>query len=365
MQKVQSEVIDSLRLPLIIGVIFAHNYASTVTIPGMEFGNSGYLPVYHICSELFSQVLGKVPVRLFFFISGFLFFLNADFDKQCYTRKLKNRLKTLLIPYLFWNISTLIFYFIISNIPLFNAFLNGDFEFSLRYILESLWGKYDETTGMTYPISGPFWFIRDLMVVVILTPLIFLYVKKTKLYGVILLGILWFFGWWFGFAGTHGLSITALFFFTLGAWFSINGRRVVYDTDKNKIKYFFFILYPLLAIADLLTKGYAGNEFVHNAGILAGIPFGFGIAQSLIETKRVKVNKFLGASSFFVFAIHEPWLLRQFRKLLFAWLKPTTDMELTCLYFVIVLLVVLTALALYYLLKRFVPAFANMITGGR
>jgi hypothetical protein len=83
--------------------------------------------------------------------------------------------------------------------------------------------------------------------------------------------ILWFIGCWFSLIGTHGLSIATLFFFTLGAWFSINKRNLV--EEFGKVKKISFYFYPLLVIIDLLTKGSNYNYLVHHLGILWGIAF--------------------------------------------------------------------------------------------
>jgi surface polysaccharide O-acyltransferase-like enzyme len=356
----QSDVITFLRFPLIVGVVFIHNYASVVNMPGMEFGNGGDLPIFYICSELFSQILGRVAVPLFFFISGFLFFRNIDgFTKQDYLKKLKSRGKTLLIPYLFWNITVLLIFYVAQSVPTLDMWFNNKVEYNFRYILETLWGFDNDNT----PVAYQFWFIRDLMVAVALTPVIYFYIKRTRGYGVLLLGVLWFFNWWFGFVGGYGLSIVAVFFFTAGAWFGSNKRNLI--DDMSKVKYWSFTLYPLLVIADLLTKKYTGNIYIHNAGIIAGIAFWFNLVASLLRTGKVGVNRFLAASSFFVFAIHEPLLLSKIRKVLYVIINPQSDLLITALYFLIVLVVVLIALGLYYLLKRFVPKFTAMITGGR
>ncbi|OAV69185.1 Fucose 4-O-acetylase [Bacteroidales bacterium Barb6] len=284
-KELQSKVIDFLRFPLIVGVIFIHNYGSTANIPEMA-SITGHTPVYHICSELFSHILGSVSVPLFFFISGFLFFLNTNFSKQCYIKKLNSRVKTLLVPYLFWNISLLIFCFIISNIPLLSIFPNKDFELSLRYVLEALWRMSDKTHNAAgYPIATQFWFIRDLMVTVVLTPLIYLCVKRTHIYGILLLGIVWLSGRWFEFAGSCGLNVSTLFFFTSGAWFSINRRNLI--QDMTKVKYISFIAYPLIVIIDLLT-----DNLVYDVGTIIGIIFWFNIGHSSVRTTIRTVRKY-------------------------------------------------------------------------
>jgi surface polysaccharide O-acyltransferase-like enzyme len=361
--ELQSKTIDWLRFPLILGVLFIHNEDSFIIIPGVEFGiNSANMPVFYYCSTFFSQVLGRVAVPLFFFISGFLFFLNMDsFNRNIYGKKLRTRTKTLLVPYLFWNLLVISFFLIIGVVPALNRFVNN--SVNLQNVLSLLWGITRDGAEMTYPKAYQFWFIRDLMVTVLLTPIIYFVCKRTKIYGIAFLGILWFFGWWFEFVGARGLSSMAIFFFTAGAYLSINKRNLI--DDMGKVKRLSFALYPLLALVDLFTKQYAFNDLIHNAGIIIGIVFVFNLAAFLLKTGKVKVNKFLSVASFFVFAVHEPILLTSLRKITYMILKPETDIVITSLYFLNVIIVVLVALVLYYMMRHFFPKFTGIITGGR
>ncbi|KAA6331947.1 hypothetical protein EZS27_019494 [termite gut metagenome] len=357
-EELQSKVIAFLRFPLIIGVVFIHYYGSTVFVQGIEIGvvNNADIPIYHITNKLFNCILGGgIRNPFFFFISGFFFFSHTNFNRNSYSKKLKNRIKSLLIPYLFWNIAWLLMFYIVPNIPILSTWVNGsERNYSLEHILFSLW---------PHPISGQFWFIRDLMVVGLLTPIVYPYIKQFKIYGVLLLGILWYKGYWFSFISTHGLSITALFFFTAGAWFSINKKNLV--EEFGKIKNISFYLYPLIVIIDLLTKGSSYNYLIFRLGILLGIAFFFNLVSCLLKNGKIRVNAFLSASSFFIFAIHMPWLLSPIKKIFFKLFEPTSDVLLTFFHFMIPFLIVCISLILYYLLKRFCPAFTKIITGGR
>lgn len=102
-EELLSKTINFLRFPLIVGVVFIHNDISSVTMQGIkyEFNNPEW---YYYIIDFFSQVLSRISVPLFFFISGFLFFYHANFNLSTYKNKLKSRIKTLLIPYLLWNL---------------------------------------------------------------------------------------------------------------------------------------------------------------------------------------------------------------------------------------------------------------------
>lgn len=356
--KLQSEAIDFLRFPLIVGVVFIHN-----GVP-IAFGGeiTADAPLFHIVSELFSQVIASVAVPLFFFISGFLFFYRTDFSAQVYKVKLKRRVRSLLIPYLFWNIACLVFYYVVTHLPFLSTWFKGA-DYTWEYVLGNLWGVMDEKGVMTYPIAYPFWFIRDLMVTVVLTPLLYVLLKYMKGYFVLLLGLLWFVGWEIPYLGIRGFSMVALFFFTAGASLSICRLNILEVFGRwRKLS---FWIYPLLALADLCSKGATYNLYIHQVGILAGIVFSFNLAAWLLQERKVKASAFLSAVSFFVYAIHEPWLLAQIRKVMTRVLVPESDGMWTLLYFLNVMLTIGIALALYALLKRVFPCFTRLITGGR
>lgn len=356
--KLQSEAINFLRFPLIVGVVFIHNY-SPIAFGGEVMVDA---PFFHVFSELFSQVIGRVVVPLFFFISGFLFFYRTNFNAQVYTTKLKKRIRSLLIPYLFWNISFLVFYYVVTHIPAMSSWFKG-VDYSWEYILSSLWGRLDETGTAAYPVAYQFWFIRDLMVAVVLTPLLYVLLKYSKGYFVLLLGLLWFWGFSIPYLGIRGFSMSALFFFAAGTCLGIY-RLNILEVFGHWRK-FSFGAYPLLALVDLCTKGTSYNVYIHQAGILVGIVFCFNLTAWLLKDRKVKTSAFLSSASFFVFAIHDPWLLSQIRKILTKVLTPDSDGMWTLLYFLNVILTVGIALLLYALLKRMLPRFTRLITGGR
>lgn len=94
-----SRTISFLRFPLIICVISIH------TVFTLDKSFEGY--------EYFKYILGlftSFAVPIFFIISSFLFFHGMqDFDISKWHDKLKSRVKTLVIPYLFWNFCYLMF----------------------------------------------------------------------------------------------------------------------------------------------------------------------------------------------------------------------------------------------------------------
>ena len=88
----------------------------------------------------------------------------------------------------------------------------------------------------------------------------------------------------------------AVFFFFVGAWFSITGRNFVAD-----FKSFFpwgVALYFLFAIGTIGVRGADGFLYVANAGILLGIVSIIALTAYFVERERWKSSYFLISSCF-------------------------------------------------------------------
>ncbi|MDE6648809.1 MAG: acyltransferase [Muribaculaceae bacterium] len=354
-----SKVIDYMRFPLIVGVIFIHNYRMADNMEGVESFTSTNLPIYYYVSNLFSNTLASIAVPLFFFISGYLFFYKVNsFSSTTYLYKLKKRFRTLLVPYIFWN---LLLYVVISLASLHpkTAPFVSEYDYN---IFEAFVGKLNSAGAATYPLVYQLWFIRDLIVCVIISPLIYFVITKLRYFGVILLGLGWFLGYSIPFIGGKVISMVALFFFTFGSWLSYHKNNMIALLKNLK---WVALSYPVIMIIDLLTKPEVYNRYIHQFGIVVGIIGCFLLVALLIEKFDLKPVPFLSSASFFIFAVHDPWILWVLRKVMFSVFNPHSDITVTILYFAVVLVVVLVALAVYWILKKLMPSFASIISGGR
>ena len=160
----------------------------------------------HATSENLQPVVWvtDVCVPLFFVMSGYLFFWNTP-DKpsgRWFRDKIQSRFFTLLIPYLIANIiAWLCYFFAIREVPSMVSGFLGD---NWKNPLFVFW---------TGPINLSLWFIRELMVVVLLSPLIYLIIRYTGWWGVLALGAWWALGRYGGFS--YG-GPEPLFLFTAG-----------------------------------------------------------------------------------------------------------------------------------------------------
>ena len=118
---------------------------------------------------------------LFFLISGYLFVAtDSGFSWNVFTKKCRRRMKTWLIPYLLWNTIFLLFYGVIGFLmPSALGEIPPLQEMSFVDILKAYWCIRGEGLN-TGPIDGPLWFLRDLMVIALFTPLYYWIVRWHK-----------------------------------------------------------------------------------------------------------------------------------------------------------------------------------------
>lgn len=164
----ESDVIYALRLPLMIMVVISH--AILIDRPDM--------PETMWIENLFSRYIPIVAVPLFMFISGFLFFCKMDkFNIHFYGSQLCKRVKTLFVPYLLWNTIVIIFFFAMHKFA--PALINDNFENVANFSVTQLIDCYWSGSG-GFPIAYQFWFIRDLIIINLFTPLVYLITKAGK-----------------------------------------------------------------------------------------------------------------------------------------------------------------------------------------
>lgn len=88
------------------------------------------------------------------------------------------------------------------------------------------------------------------------------------------------------------------------------------------------------------------------------------VSAFCIKKKYCRPNLFLAGSSFFLFAYHSA-AVGFLKKLLWKLFNPGCDIAVLGVYFICVALTVVVGLVLYWGLKKTLPKFSALITGGR
>ena len=338
--------IEAMRFPLIVFIVFLHCYTSTSTIAR---GHDIYFRVIYP----FSLWIGETGVPAFFFISGLLFY----FSKKTYLQKLKSRINTLLVPYLFFNSLLLGGYLCLMYLGKSVVIADKNLaDYSLLDYIRAFWDRGVWNHGNGSPLLCPFWYIRNLMVLVILSPIIYYIIKYTKLLFPVLFGLLWIN------AHDSAYTLQSLTMFSLGAYFSICDKNPIEVFDKNKR--LFVSAFLFLAFMDFLHL-FVPVPFAlpfHRLSLVANTFFCISFLGEFLYRHHF-YSSFLSKSAFFVFCIHYPFVtnLRPILKMI----NRQPDIVLVLSYLGSVVCVTLLCIFLFMLLRRIMPGFMNVVTGNR
>lgn len=341
-----SESIKWLRFPLIFTIILLHCYTS--------IGLNGSHGLYFRILYPFSLWIGESGVPGFFFISGFLFF----FSKKQYKQKLETRFNTLLVPYLLWNALLLGLYIIAFNVG-YPQDINGKSlaDFTTIDYIRAFWDRGSYDNGNFVPILCPFWYIRNLFIMSILSPLFFFIIKNVR---EIFLGVIAI--WWL-FTPHNAFIPQSVLFFSLGAYFSIfNNNPLDFFTRYQK---WFIMSCCILAVADIAVHTIYVTQInlqIHRLALIFNIPTIFLIADYC--SQRGFTSKLLSNAAFIVFSVHYP-IVVIIRKVCATKFEEAPDSIHILLYFACVLFATATSLLFYFCLDKYLPKLKKILSGNR
>lgn len=351
-----SERLSLLRFPLVVGVVFIHAYETEVGLASGRIGVADTAVVTDFIRNLLSQGVGRLAVPLFFLMAGYLFHLGFRCSWAGYRAKLASRARSLLIPFLFWNAVVLAFFAVAQRLPATQAYFSG------RQAAIASYGLYDYLNALLGfdrpPVAYPFWFIRDLMVMVVLTPVVCLLLRVLPR---LTLGVVLAL-WYLSLSPFYVPSVVAMAWFYAGAWLASSGRSL-FALDRHGPK--IVAAYVVVLIADTLSKAEPYSGYLHRLGIVLGVASALYLSggwQARPALRRLLLA--LSGLSFFVFALHEP-MLTLVRKLAYRVFAPSTDAAILLAYLTIPLVVIAVACAVYGLLRRLAPRPLAWVSGGR
>lgn len=368
--KLSSDTISALRFPLMVGIVFIHfNLLNGITVNGTVYGDN--LPTWLECViKAMSNEIPAISVPLFFIFSGFFFF-QSGLSWDAYKSKMKKRAKTLFVPYILWNLIALSYY-LLCALPVFRSLfpISHVQGWSIQRFLYCFWdidksllgeGVVKAVSWMN-PVNQPLWYVRDLIIVMVLSPIIHWVLKRFGWYAVAILGALWLFLVRLPLGHTCYL-LAAFFFFAWGGCYAIKGVDFVASMRRFRVALW---IYPILLAAYLLADqmGAHGSSFVHNASIICGVYAAISLMASLVESGKVRPSKFLAKSTFFLYAIHSIFIWHLEKVITKLWYVDSPT-YMCLLYFTVPILDIAISLALYWLLRRYAPRVCAILTGGR
>lgn len=303
--------------------------------------------VYLFCSNL----LGYIALTFFFFFSGFWLY-NETHNFKILLNKIIKRIKTLFIPFLFWNTFIIIFQ---------STFFNYDYSFNFTEILKIYFFS---------PALGSFWYILALLIYLSFSPILFFCYKNrrgSKFFFLLLIFLFIMFkygvvsnsslidSWWW-----YRNLFNYLPVYLLGGFTGIFYSKYILQKNYNNYKY--KLLGILLIMESILLTLFKNS----NTYILISLFLLIGI-WLIIEPNffKNKIKSFF-SSSFYIYALHQQVWIPLFNKFNYLNLIDVSIyfvmiFKLIQLTFIIILSYLVQKLFKYMLSNN----FYNLISGGR
>lgn len=359
-----SQTINVARILLITGLVFLHYGA----FPGS--GTSpfdGMSPTAHPVATFISSFI------LFFFfsavpllsaLSGWLYFGFCTEDAGPALRdRIARRLRTLYLPLVFWNALYLWLAVVVLAFWPGSPVLGG---LNIQLLEANAADFINAVFAVTsHPIGFQFWFLRDLMVTVLVSPILWLALRHAPYAGMAALGAAWLVG--------HDLSLffrtDVAFFFYLGGFLRLNKMPLEIGIRQTQVLVLAYLAFVALRAAapvfiDITPDRPALLDAATRAMRLVGVLACWGVCQCVAATRRGEQLAQYGGLSFFLFATHYP-LVAGVKYLLWPLLPAQTDFWMVLHYVTTVTVTALIGLVAAMFLARTSPSVFALMNGGR
>jgi len=352
----ESSRLNALRLPLIVGVVFIHSYETVVNVSGQALGLADANFFTDFVRNLVSQGVARTSVPLFFLLAGYFLYFNTYCSKQSYVDRLISRSRTLLLPFLFWGIFTFGLYFLAQILPLTRSYFSGARVSVLDY------SPYDFFAGLLGigrpPLAYHLWFLRDLLLLVIVSPLICFFVRYSPFFYIGAVLIVWYSGVnWFSIPSSE-----ALLFFSFGVFLSFR-RLTPFIFDRGGVV--LFAGYLVFLVVDAASPDFQFKDHFHRFTVLIGVFVVLWCSRFFVKYAEVKkILLWSAPGSYFVYLAHEP-LLMTIRKIAYRLFRPSAELEVLALYLFVPFFVVGLLLFVWFCLRRILPSSLSNIVGVR
>ena len=329
-------------LMFLCSIIVVYGHATNFDSFGINASSTGISYITFIL-EKYGLKLATISVYLFYLISGILFF--KSFKIKDLLSKWKNRFSTIVVPYCIW--CTLYYFYLVlcSNLPFINSLMNeaDKVSLSIHEWINSLWiNKY-------YTL----WFLQNLIVFIILTPIIFLLLnnhkKNIKTGLIILLASLIILT---RVDITTNTLLGGIETYLIGCYIGLNCRE--YFSLNNKLLSIISAIYVCFTLITSFTYLNLFTEFLFFLALW--------YALDLINLKSITIPWWMNIT-FFTYVAHDV-ILVCVQKVIFIICGSTPIVALLD-YIFTPLLVLLILIFVAYFMQKKLPIAWKILTGGR
>lgn len=343
----RDNAISNLKALMLLGVVVNHAWAAS------QYITTPQIPPVHLVSW-FSNVLIVSGLPVFFFLSGY--FAGGKSDElltwQGYRVMLAKKIHSLAVPYLAWNLLFIVFYLSVGSVvPRIGQRVSSFHLDTVQGFLSSLLG-----IGRN-PIDAPLWFVRDLFLIFLISPIIVWLVRRARwlLVGVVVFLLC------FGFAYEKWYSLV---FFSAGIMAARGGFEIRWLTKLWRFSIPIWILASIAVYWGMVHYGVNHPDmrimiwyFILAVfawlGMLAWMEFG----------PTTMFVRYITPASFFIYCAH--FLICSMFLHSIAGKVPDSAIKLMLLYGVFLGMGGVTMITIFHVAKRYFPRTLAVFTGGR
>jgi succinoglycan biosynthesis protein ExoH len=342
-----SSRINLMRIVLISGIVFVHVPHDPATSPYVgTYGVLDWLRVF------LGDSLFRVGVPCLSAISGYLLF-RRGLDSFDYGKTLKTKARTVLLPFLLWNIAFLALAFVAQSKGISFGYLPDIVGASAREWLNLAVALQD------LPINVPLYFLRDLLLCIVLSPVLAWLIKR---YPMQTLAVL------FAYAVLplpNGIFLkkSILFGFSVGIYMSLH-RVDVRSLDRFSWPITIAVLGASVLLSLVLYQ--YGPDFpvwvdmLRSLTALSGILGSWAVSALLVRTNVGASLARGGGLSFWIFCTHYPLLV-----LFWMIWNRAGHGYYPAFYYTVPFITIAILVAAYGLAGRWLPNLTAILTGSR
>ncbi len=342
---------DKLRLISFVCIVLVLYIHSGFHYTDAEVGG---MALNYNLQESISGMLGRMAVPMFFAISGYLFFKGTENNKKVVCQKLRRRFRTLVIPFLLAALFQPIVFMLLEHTPA-AMYMNTSFS---QYLSEPWWIILCRVFYYDFPNETPFafqlWFLRDLIIVICFTPLLWklkcirLGMEAFMLLMLVLILL-----------NVNHIPTKAFFWFCFGAQYLPKFRLTTLAPAG-------MLFYIFVSILQLVFQD-EGWTYLEVPIIIVGLFSLWAIYDQLVPQSFIlsshKSLWMLSQCTFFVYLYHMP-LLHVIRKTIVILLHPSS-MTYAISYLLSPWILIVCLVVISVLLNKIVPRFYAVLVGGR
>lgn len=325
-------------------VIWVHSYNAVLFL-----GNTKSAASLVRLERFFGDRIAQIAVPGFFMISSYLFF--RGYRPEILMRKWNSRIRSVLVPYIVWNSLYYFGYVIGSRLPYISDVIGkGKIPFGLPETVDAI---------LNYTYNYVFWYLYQLILLILLAPLIYLAVKRVWP-GIAFLAVL--------LAGVYLgidlplLNLDALFYYSFAAFAAVHGKAVVEGvwTRKRLLAGIAFMIAGCISLGTDLPGSSLGEAASVTVVYRLLVPVGLWL--TVPEERLFEARDFM-KNNFFLYAVHFA-LVRLINKTGALLIPPVPVLAFLLFFFMPLFAVVLSWLA-GGLIRRLMPAVWRLLNGGR